>query len=112
MIDRILEFSLRQRASVLLPAVALLAAGFWSAWHLPIDAVPGIAEVNESGGDRKQFVIQPKPDALAAAGLTFSEISERVAQNVENAGGGIISRGGEQLTGLTLPLASAKEEKP
>jgi len=60
--------------------------------------VPGLAEINESGGYRKQFVIQPKPDALAAAGMTFSELAERVAQNVENAGGGIISRGGEQLT--------------
>ncbi len=60
--------------------------------------VPGIAEVNESGGYRKQFVIQPKPDALTAAGMTFSELADRVAQNVENAGGGIISRGGEQLT--------------
>ena len=60
--------------------------------------VPGLAEINESGGYRKQFVIQPKPEALAAAGMTFSELAERVAQNVENAGGGIISRGGEQLT--------------
>ena len=45
MISRILEFSLRQRASVLLGAVALLAAGLWSAWHLPIDAVPDITGV-------------------------------------------------------------------
>ena len=35
MIDRILEFSLRQRAFVLLgAAVVLLAAGLWSALHL------------------------------------------------------------------------------
>ena len=27
--------------------------------------VPGIAEINESGGYEKQFVVQPKPDALA-----------------------------------------------
>jgi cobalt-zinc-cadmium resistance protein CzcA len=60
--------------------------------------VPGVAEINESGGYRKQFVIEPRPDALTAAGMTFSELAERVAQNVENAGGGIISRGGEQLT--------------
>ena len=42
MINAILEFSLRQRAVVLLGAVALLAAGLWSAFHLPIDAVPDI----------------------------------------------------------------------
>src|SRR5216110_2186323 len=61
-------------------------------------AVPGIAEINESGGYERQFVIQPKPDALAEVGMTFSELADRAAQNVANAGGGIISRGGQQLT--------------
>src|SRR5439155_27145511 len=60
--------------------------------------IPGIAEINESGGYEKQFVIQPKPEALTDVGMTFSELAELVAQNVENAGGGIISRGGQQLT--------------
>ena len=59
--------------------------------------VPGIAEINESGGYEKQYVIQPKPDALTDVGMTFSELANLVAQNVENAGGGIISRGGQQL---------------
>ena len=45
MIGRILEFSLRQRAIVLLGAVGLLAAGLWSALHLPIDAVPDITGI-------------------------------------------------------------------
>ncbi len=60
--------------------------------------VPGIAEINETGGYEKQFVIQPKPETLSAMNLTFSELAELIAQNVENAGGGIINRGGEQLT--------------
>ena len=60
--------------------------------------VPGIAEINESGGYEKQYVIQPKPEALSEVGMTFSELADLVAQNVENSGGGIISRGGEQLT--------------
>ena len=60
--------------------------------------VPGIAEINESGGYEKQFVIQPKPDALVQVGMSFDELADLVAQNVENAGGGIISRGTEQLT--------------
>jgi len=45
MINRILEFSLRQRAMVLFAAVALLAGGLWSALNLPIDAVPDITGV-------------------------------------------------------------------
>jgi heavy metal efflux system protein len=60
--------------------------------------VPGIAEINGTGGFEKQFVIQPKPEALASVGLTFSELADLVAQNVENAGGGIVNRGSEQLT--------------
>lgn len=60
--------------------------------------VPGLAEVNSIGGHEKQFVIQPRAEALVAAGLTFSELADLVAQNVENAGGGIINRGSEQLT--------------
>src|SRR5438552_3485534 len=250
MIDRILEFSLRQRALVLLGAVALLGAGLWSAFHLPIDAVPditgvqvqintevpalaaeeseklvtqpieremaglagvqemrsltkfglsqvtlnfkdgtdiyrarqlvaerlqgvldrlpagasaklapistglgeifyynvqyradvtnkppteleqlielsqiqeyiikpllrtvpGIAEINESGGYEKQYVIQPKPEALEEVGMTFSELAELVEQNVQNAGGGIINRGPEQLTIRAVSRVSNLEE--
>src|SRR2546427_12323915 len=58
MIDRILEFSLRQRALVLLGAFALLGVGVWSAFHLPIDAVPDITGV--------QVQINTEVAALAA----------------------------------------------
>lgn len=60
--------------------------------------VTGIAEINATGGYEKQIVIQPEPEALARAGLTFSELADLIAQNVDNAGGGVINRGGEQLT--------------
>jgi cobalt-zinc-cadmium resistance protein CzcA len=60
--------------------------------------VPGIAEINGTGGYEKQFVIEPRPEALMAAGMTFSELAALVAENVQNTGGGIISRGGQQLT--------------
>jgi len=72
--------------------------------------VPGIAEINGTGGHEKQFVIQPRPDALAAAGLTFSELADLIAQNVENSGGGIINRGGEQLTIRAVGRASTIAE--
>src|SRR5207247_4590446 len=42
MINKILESSMRQPGFILLAAVILLAAGLWSALHLPIDAVPDI----------------------------------------------------------------------
>ena len=72
--------------------------------------VPGIAEINESGGYEKQFVIQPRPEALTDIGMTFSELADLVAQNVENAGGGIISRAGQQLTIRAVSRVSNTEE--
>src|SRR6266852_3891855 len=72
--------------------------------------VPGIAEINGSGGYEKQFVIQPKPEALADVNMTFSELAGLVAQNVQNAGGGIISRGGQQLTIRAVSRVSNTEE--
>ena len=72
--------------------------------------VPGIAEINGTGGYEKQFVIQPKPEALENANLTFSELADIVKQNVENAGGGIISRGGQQLTIRAVSRVTTPEE--
>jgi len=60
-------------------------------------AVPGIAEINAYGGYVKQIVVQPKIDKLRDAGLTVSDLSRVVAENVENAGGGIVNSGNEQL---------------
>src|SRR6478672_7262874 len=45
MIQRVIEFSLRQRAFVLLATGILVFAGGWSALRLPIDAVPDITNV-------------------------------------------------------------------
>ncbi len=59
--------------------------------------VPGIAEVNASGGYEKQIVVQPRPDALLAAGVTFSELADVIGENVTNAGGGAVQVGGEQI---------------
>ncbi len=72
--------------------------------------VPGIAEINESGGYQKQYVIQPKPEALAAMNMTFSELADLVAQNVQNAGGGIINRGGQQLTIRAVSRVASVED--
>jgi heavy metal efflux system protein len=45
MIHRILEFSLRQRALVILATLLLIGVGIWSAMRLPIDAVPDITNI-------------------------------------------------------------------
>ncbi|MCC7375690.1 MAG: efflux RND transporter permease subunit [Verrucomicrobiales bacterium] len=45
MLDRLLEFSVRQRVFVLLATLVLVGIGIWSALRLPIDAVPDITNV-------------------------------------------------------------------
>jgi cobalt-zinc-cadmium resistance protein CzcA len=60
-------------------------------------ATKGIAEVNTSGGYEKQYVIQPDPARLAAAGLSLDTLAEVVEDNTQNAGGGYVEIGGEQL---------------
>ncbi len=72
--------------------------------------VPGLAEINQSGGFEKQFVIQPRAGALVDANMTFSELAALVAQNVENAGGGIVNRGAEQLTIRAVSRVQSAED--
>jgi heavy metal efflux system protein len=59
--------------------------------------VPGLAEVNTSGGYEKQYVIQPDPARLNSVGLTLGEIAEKIAGNTENVGGGLMEIGGESI---------------
>jgi heavy metal efflux system protein len=59
--------------------------------------VPGVAEVNAYGGYVKQIVVQPNTAKLRDAGLTVSDLAKVVGENVENAGGGSVNAGGDQL---------------
>src|SRR5213596_2331483 len=72
--------------------------------------VPGVAEVNESGGYERQYVIQPRPEDLARSGMTFSELADIAAANVENAGGGIVDRGDKQLSIRAVTRANTLED--
>ena len=60
-------------------------------------ATRGVAEVNTSGGYDKQIVVQPDPARLISAGMTLSDLAERVGENTRNAGGGQVEIGGEQI---------------
>ena len=60
--------------------------------------VPGVTEVNTSGGYDKQIVIMPNPAKLISVGLTVSEVADIVAANVANAGGSVVEKGGEAVT--------------
>ncbi|MGD9896344.1 MAG: efflux RND transporter permease subunit [Candidatus Methylacidiphilaceae bacterium] len=59
--------------------------------------VPGVADVNTSGGYQKLVLIEPDPESLFHAGITASELASLVGKNVENVGGAVIDQAGQQL---------------
>ncbi len=65
---------------------------------IALRGVKGVAEVNSNGGLEGQYLIQPRPERLAAAGVSFNDLADIISQNVEDSGGGAISRGPERLT--------------
>ncbi len=70
MLRRLIEFSLTQRAFVLLLSVLVLAAGAYAALRLPIDAFPSIAPVQAK-------IIMKAP------GMTPEEVEQRVITPIE-----------------------------
>jgi len=76
MIDKILEFSIRQRVFVLMGALALLLAGLWSASKLPMDAIPDITGI--------QVQLNTTVPALAP-----DEVEKLVTMPLEMALGGV-----------------------
>src|SRR5580765_6237919 len=73
-------------------------------------SAPGIAEVNTSGGYQKQIVVLPHPEKMMDAGLSFDELASVVGENVENAGGGIVQKGGQQITVRSVGRVQTLEE--
>ena len=72
--------------------------------------VPGVTEVNTSGGHAKQIVILPDPAKMAGVGLTIGEIADIVGENVANAGGSIVEKGGEAITVRTIGRVQSTDE--
>ncbi|WP_395732212.1 efflux RND transporter permease subunit [Prosthecobacter sp.] len=76
--------------------------------HLRV--VQGVAEINSNGGHQRQVTVEPMLDKLKAANMTVGELAAIIRGNVENAGGGVINRGGEQLTIRSVGRVSTAEE--
>ena len=76
--------------------------------HLRV--VQGVAEINSNGGHQRQVTVEPMLDKLKAANMTFGELADIIRGNVENAGGGVISRDGAQLTIRSVGRVSTAEE--
>jgi heavy metal efflux system protein len=73
-------------------------------------SIPGVAEINSNGGQQRQVLVEPKLAALTDAGLTVADLAEVIRGNVENAGGGIVSKDGQQLTIRAAGRVQSPEE--
>ena len=68
-------------------------------WFIAFElrGVPGVVEVNSFGGELKTYEIEVLPERLRAVGLSLNELFEAVERNNATAGGGYLTRSGEQL---------------
>jgi len=57
---------------------------------------PGVTEVNTIGGFERQYHVTPRPERLAAYGVTMSEVVSALERNNANVGAGYVERYGEQ----------------
>ncbi len=59
--------------------------------------VPGVTEVNTTGGFQRQIHITPDPARLRALGFTLDDVVAAVQANNQNVGAGYIERNGQQF---------------
>lgn len=59
--------------------------------------LPGVAEVNSTGGRDQVIQVVPDPLHMAARSVTFDHLLQAIRRNVENVGAGYVERGGEQV---------------
>jgi len=60
-----------------------------------LQSVPGVAEVNTWGGERKQYQVLADPDKLVKFGLTLDDVFTALSRNNMNVGGGYVVEAGE-----------------
>jgi cobalt-zinc-cadmium resistance protein CzcA len=59
--------------------------------------VPGIAEVNTSGGFEKQYYVKPNPAQLSRYGIHFGDLLAALEKANQNVGGGFVEQTSEQF---------------
>ena len=64
---------------------------------LPLRAVPGVVEVNAWGGEVRQIEVRARASDLRALGISTAELEQALLAGGQNAGGGAIERGEEQV---------------
>jgi cobalt-zinc-cadmium resistance protein CzcA len=59
-------------------------------------SIPGVAEINSTGGYVRQYQVLVDPDRLLHYGIGLQEVPQALARNNANAGGGILRQHAEQ----------------
>src|ERR687884_520768 len=110
MIARVIEFSARHRAAVILAAVAAALGGWWSMHHVALDglrsfkdgfpryslkSVRGAADVASLGGYVRQYQVDVDPNRLRAYNLPLSTVVEAVERSNTNVGGNVVEQAGQ-----------------
>ncbi len=76
-------------------------------------SVPGVAEVNSWGGDKKQFQVVVDPLKLQQYDITLSELASALEENNANVGGGTLDQAGEssliQGIGIATSIGDVEE---
>ena len=70
----------------------------------------GVTEVNTIGGFERQYHVTPRPERLAAYGVTLGEVVEALERNNANVGAGYVERYGEQYLIRVPGQASTVED--
>lgn len=69
-------------------------------------SVPGVAEVNVTDGNVKQYQVIADPMRLQARGLGVHDLIEALQNNNQNAGGGVVDAGGERTLIRSVGMAT------
>jgi cobalt-zinc-cadmium resistance protein CzcA len=59
--------------------------------------IPGVAEVNTSGGFEKQYHVKPDPQKLSRYGIHFGDVFTSLEKANQNVGGGYVEQNSEQF---------------
>lgn len=72
--------------------------------------VPGVAEVNSYGGQKKQYQVRVDPPKLVSYGLSLRDVVQAVMANNENVGGAYLEHTGEQFILRGIGLAQTTSQ--
>ncbi|MCC7519850.1 MAG: efflux RND transporter permease subunit [Verrucomicrobiae bacterium] len=72
--------------------------------------VPGVTEVNTSGGFEKEIQVLADPEKVKNVGLSFDELAGIIEENTQNEGGNTIKRGGQQIVVRAVGRVRSLEE--